>query len=397
MDTESGRGDYIVRQGDAVDGTYFIWEGEAEVSSVHDEDESRPEFRLKKYDYFGQGVESSVQHADVVALTKLVCLVLPHEHSKLLQPNSIWNADHSSEACSLVEQILHLKPLDVNSFQGITLPDAPQFGKVFGGQFIGQALAAACKTVDCLKIVHSLHAYFLRAGDNEIPVIYHVDRVRDGKSYATRRVDAMQKGNVLFSLLASFQKEDEGYDHQFAVMPFVPDPETLLSMEQLRERRLTDPRLSRTYRNKVAIRKFIPYPIDIRFCEPSTATNQTKSPPSLRYWFRARGKVSDDQALHRCIAAYTSDLVFFSIVLNPHRTKGLILVPVSLDHTMWFHRPFRADDWTLVVVETPAAYKSRGFVFAQMFNRRGELVATIAQEGIIREKRTPEDAVVSKL
>ncbi|KAL1818519.1 hypothetical protein DCAR_0414728 [Daucus carota subsp. sativus] len=391
------RGDYIVREGDAVDGTYFIWEGEAEVSSVHDEDESHPEFQLKKYDYFGQGMDVSVQHADVVALTKLICLVLPHQHSNLLQPNSIWNADYSSEACSLVEQILHLKPIEVNIFQGITLPDAPKFGKVFGGQFIGQALAAASKTVDCLKIVHSLHAYFLLVGDFDIPIIYHVDRVRDGKSFATRRVDAIQKGNVVFSLIASFQKEEEGFDHQFAVMPSVPDPETLLSMEELRERRLTDPRLSRTYRNKIASRKFVPYPIDIRFCEPSTSTNQTKSPPSQRYWFRAKGKVSDDQALHRCIAAFTSDLVFLGVSLNPHRSKGLKTSSVSLDHAMWFHRPFRADDWTLFVIESPAAYNARGFVAGQMFNRRGELVVTVTQEGVIRKTRSTEDVIVSKL
>ncbi|KAL6557195.1 Acyl-CoA hydrolase 2 [Orobanche minor] len=345
------QGDYVVREGDLADGIYFIWEGEAEVcGSFHSNDENRPEFQLKQYDYFGHGIASSTQPADVIALSKLTCLFLPKEHTDLLKAKSIWSADETQEKRPSVERILHLDPIDVNIFQGITLPEAPKFGKVFGGQFVGQALAAACKTVDCLKIVHSLHAYFLLVGDFEIPIIYQVHRVRDGKSFATRRVEAIQKGNVVFTLIASFQKEEEGFLHQVATMPSVPDPEELLSIEELRERRLTDPRLPRTYRNKVASTKFIPWPIEIRFCEPNTSTSLTKSPPSLRYWFRAKGTLSDDQALHRCVAAYASDLVFLQVIVNPHREKGMKSSSVSLDHSIWFHRPFRADDWLLFVV-----------------------------------------------
>lgn len=392
------QGDYIVREGEAADGIYFIWEGEAEVcGSFHPDDKNRPEFHLKQFDCFGHGMVSSSQPADVIALSKVTCLVLPNEHTNLLKPKSIWSADETQEKLPLVERILHLDPVDVNIFQGITLPDAPKFGKIFGGQFIGQALAAACKTVDCLKIVHSLHAYFLLIGDFDIPIIYQVHRVRDGKSFATRRVEAIQKGNVVFTLLASFQKEEEGFDHQVATMPSVPDPETLLSMEELRERRLIDPRLPRTYRNKVASVEFVPWPIEIRFCEPNTSTNQTKSPPSLRYWFRARGKLSDEQALHRCVVAYASDLIFLQISLNPHREKGLKSASVSLDHAMWFHRPFRADDWLLYVIDSPNAHSARGFVVGRMFTRKGELVVSLTQEGLLRRARTPVSTVQSKL
>ncbi|PHT74508.1 hypothetical protein T459_21785 [Capsicum annuum] len=241
------RGDYVIREGETGDGIYFIWDGEAEVCGFNQvDDENRLEFQLKQFDYFGHGLATTIQPAEVIALSKLTCLVLPHEHNNLLQPKSIWNADKERDTCPLVEHILHLEPIEVNIFQGITLPDAPKFGKVFGGQFLGQALAAASKTVDSLKIVHSVHAYFLLVGDFDIPIIYQVYRVRDGKSFATRRVDAIQKGNVVFTLIASFQKYEDGFDHQDAKMPNVPDPETLLSMEDLREMRKTDPRLPRS-------------------------------------------------------------------------------------------------------------------------------------------------------
>ncbi|KAF1884140.1 hypothetical protein Lal_00046429 [Lupinus albus] len=403
-------GEYVVREGEPGDGLYFILKGEAEVvGTFSDNDKDHPEFQLKRYDYFGFGnklilfcngskrhafclsvfhsshmlknnvnsklavLANAVHHADVVAVTKLSCLVLPHEHSTLLQPKSIWSAEESLETSSPMENILHLEPIEVDIFRGITPPYAPKFGKVFGGQLVGQALAAASKSVDYLKAVHSLHSYFLLVGDYNMPIIYRVDRLRDGKSFATRKVDAIQNGNVIFTLLASFQ---------------------LLSMEDLRQQRLTDPRLPRTYRNKVATSEFIPWPIEIRFCEPKPSTNQTKSPPSLKYWFRAKEKLSDDQALHRCVVAYTSDLVFLQVSINPHRQKGLKAHGVSLDHSMWFHRPIKADDWVLFVIFSPNSYNARGIVSGQMFNQKGELLVSLMQEGLTRKDNS---AIKSKL
>ncbi|CAM0903395.1 unnamed protein product [Alopecurus aequalis] len=385
-------GDYVAREGEPVDGLCIILDGQAEVSAPSEE-ANRPDYVLNKYDYFGYGTNSSVHQVNVIAVTKLTCFVLPSQHGHLLQTKTIWNAEETPESHSLMEQILHLEKLEVDILRGFTLPEAPTFRQVFGGQFIGQALAAASKTVDCLKLVHSLHATFLISGDNNMPIIYQVHRERDGTSFATRKVEAKQKGLVIFTLIVSFQKEELGFEHQAAIMPVVPPPEQLLNMEEIRERRLTDPRFPMHYRNSAAKKKFVPWPIEMRFCEGSKSQHE----PSLYYWFRARGKLSDDPALHRCVVAYASDLLFSGVSLNLHRERGLKTYCLSLDHSMWFHKPVKADDWLLYVIDSPSAHGGRGFVTGRMFNRQGELVVSLTQEALIRRAKTPGQTPRPKL
>lgn len=386
-------GEYLVHEGEVGDSAYFIWKGEVEVSPPTESEALRHlELVLRQGDYFGYGIGSvkETHRADVIALSKVICLVLSHEHTDLLSAESIWNAEQKMGSCPKVEHILQLENIEVDIFRGITLPDAPMFGNVFGGQLISQALAAASKSVDPLMLAHSLHSYFLRTGDVNLPIIYHIHRIRDGNSFSTRHVVAKQRGHEIFSMFASFQKPEKGFEHHVP-MPSAPDPEMLVSRETLLESYLTDPRVPMSKRNSLAKRNIAPWPIEIRFCDADTYDYEDSNIPATReprqkYWLRARGKLSDDLALHRCVAAFASDLIFLDTSLLPHRRKGDKISSLSLDHSMWFHQPFKADEWLLFAMESPIASNGRGFNIGRMYTKSGELVVSVAQEGLIRRK-----------
>ena len=274
--------------------------------------------------------------------------------------------------------ILDLEQLEHNLFRGRSPQDGWQ--RVFGGQVIGQALVAAQRTVED-RLAHSLHAYFMRPGDPSVPIIYEVERIRDGKSFNTRRVVAIQHGAAIFSMSASFHLEENGFDHQ-SEMPDVPGPDDLPGLEDIKEQ----------FVNKlpVNIRKYFERerPIEIRLVDTSRFFTRDKSEPKQSIWIRATEKLPDDPGLHQCALAYASDFSLLDTALIAHG-KVLFdpeLMLASLDHAMWFHRPCRADDWLLYVLDSPAAHGARGFCRGSIFTPDGILVASVAQEGLVRKK-----------
>ncbi|XP_039138162.1 acyl-CoA thioesterase 2 [Dioscorea cayenensis subsp. rotundata] len=413
-------GQHVVRKGEKGEGLYLIWDGKA-CSSGSPEVlvGNHSDIQLKQYDYFGYCTIGSDYEVNVIALSKLICLVLRHENSNLLHPKSIWNADETHEGIALVQHILSLEPQEVDIFHGHTLPEAPTFGHVFGGQLIGQALAAATKTVSYLKPVHSFHSYFLVAGETNVPIIYEVYRANDGQNFATRQVAAKQHGKVIFILVASFQKDEAGFEHH-DLMPHVDAPETFKSIEELSESNESGPLpcvrtssispfcyhllvvllvyflLMTFYQfsmQMLLVRKFlVSGPIDIRLCEPSNLEERFK--PSLKYWLKVRGELSDEQALHRCALAFASDFFFGSISLKPHLRKEMKILALSLDHSIWFHRPVKADDWLLF---SPSSCGGRGLSTGRMFNRKGELVMSLRQEALLREVKPTNRAPRAKM
>jgi acyl-CoA thioesterase-2 len=273
--------------------------------------------------------------------------------------------------------ILDLEPLEHNLFRG----RSPQVGwqRVFGGQVIGQALVAAMRTVEPDRYVHSLHAYFLRPGDPAVPIIYEVDRIRDGKSFVTRRVVAIQHGHAIFSMSASFQVEEEGLDHQMEG-PAVPSPEALISEEELKRMYMesaSEPMKAYWRRER---------PIELRPVSLRHYMGREKLEPVQHVWFRATVALPDDAAIHKCVLAYASDMLLLDTSLYPHG-RSLFdrdLQVASLDHALWFHRPFRVDDWLLYSQDSPSASGARGFTRGAIYNRDGVHVASVAQEGLIR-------------
>jgi acyl-CoA thioesterase-2 len=284
-----------------------------------------------------------------------------------------------SKALDEVIDLLDLEQIEVNIFRGES-PEGERRQRVFGGQVAGQALVAAGRTVPADRPVHSLHAYFIRPGDPTVPLVYVVEPVRDGRSFTTRRVTAIQHGKTIFTLSASFHRSEPGFEHADA-MPEVPGPD---------EVEPTAERLRRLY-GPAADEYTWPNPIDIRHVGPLTA--EASREPSLItsrnvVWLRADGELPDDPLLHVCLMTYASDMTLLDTVLLAHGTSwsdGLI-TGASLDHAMWFHRPFRADRWLLYVQDSPVASGARGLARGEVFTRDGELVVSVVQEGLLRPR-----------
>lgn len=269
--------------------------------------------------------------------------------------------------------ILDLEQIEINLFRGVS----PQNGwkRVFGGQVIGQALVAAMRTVEDRQ-PHSLHAYFLLGGDPKAPIVYEVDRIRDGSSFATRRVVAIQHGQAIFSMGVSFHKPEEGYAHQIT-MPEVPHPEDLPPEKAL------DAIIPESMQGLWSRER----PIEMRAVD-LRALSEERGQPVQHIWFRALGDLPDDPALHQCVLAYISDFSLLSASMVPHGTTLFDpqLMVASLDHAIWFHRDFRLNDWLLYAQDSPSAEGARAFCRGSIFNRQGVLVASVAQEGLVRRR-----------
>ena len=276
--------------------------------------------------------------------------------------------------------LLALERIEENLFRGQSQDLG--WGAVFGGQVLGQALSAAEQTVPADRSCHSLHAYFLRTGDVRRPIVYEVDRIRDGHSFTTRRVRAVQGGEAIFSLSASFHQQEDGFAHQDP-MPATVDPESLKSEVELA--RMVADLLPPGLRERATATR----PIDIRPVHPNNPMAPRIMPPTKQVWFKAIDALPDDPKLHRYLLAYASDFHFLVTALHPHGVSWLTrgMQVASLDHAMWFHRPFRMDDWLLHDMDSPSAGGALGLVRGRVYDRAGNLVATTMQEGLIRDRR----------
>lgn len=293
----------------------------------------------------------------------------------------------SKVLAELVEQ-LALERIEENLFRGQSQDLG--WGAVFGGQVLGQALSAAVQTVPAERHVHSLHAYFLRSGDVSKPIVYDVDRIRDGTSFTTRRVVAIQAGRPIFNLSCSFQKHEPGFEHQDP-MPDTPAPEQLTPDQEHftrvalsvhpSGRKLASDMFSRDRPFELRTVHQIDHPV-----------SPTPQPARRKIWMRAVDKLPDSPALHAYLLAYASDYSFVTTSLLPHGVTQYSpgMQVASIDHVMWFHRPFRVDDWLLYVIDSPSASGARGLVRGSVYTRDGALVASTAQEGLIRQRDVSE-------
>ena len=276
--------------------------------------------------------------------------------------------------------LLDLEPIEHNLYRGLNRDIGS--GRVYGGQVLAQALVAAGRTVEEGRVAHSLHGYFILPGDVEAPIVYFVERLRDGRSFATRRVTAIQHGKAIFEMVASFQVEEEGIDHQ-AEMPRVAGPEGLedeLSMVRAVADRIPEP-LRGVYTQD--------RPIEFRPVDPVDFFRPEKTAPVRHMWLRAAGPMPDGLLQHQAVLAYASDYGLLGTALRPHGLTFQMpkLQAASLDHALWFHRPFRVDDWLLYAMDSPSVSGSRGFARGSLFTRDGTLVASTAQEGLMRLRR----------
>ncbi len=277
--------------------------------------------------------------------------------------------------------ILDLEPLEQNLFRGRGPKEGWQ--RVYGGQVLGQALVAAVRTVPEDRVAHSMHGYFLLPGDPTQPIIYDVERVRDGGSFTTRRVKAIQHGRVMFFTSVSFHKAEESFEHQ-STMPSVPAPEDLPSENELRARLLEHlPDYMRSYWERER-------PIELRPVDVSRYFEREKSAPVQHIWMRASGRLPDALPLHQCVLAYASDFTLLDTALIAHGKLWFDrdIQLASLDHALWFHRPFRADQWLLYAQDSPSAHGARALCRGSVYTRDGALVASVVQEGLMRQRST---------
>lgn len=276
--------------------------------------------------------------------------------------------------------LLDIERIEMNLFRGRSPDDGVK--RVFGGQVIAQALVAAYRTVEN-RVCHSLHAYFIRPGDPNVPILYEVDRARDGKSFTTRRVVAIQHGEQILNLAASFQIAETGFTHQSA-MPDVKKPGELKSEDELRA--MAKDHIPKEFQKQFAR----PRPIELKPVDPRQMISPMKTEPKKHMWMRARGKVGHDVALQQCLLAYASDMGILDTATKPHGvnwfTGGVQMA--SLDHAMWFHEPFNIEEWLLYAMDSPSASGARGFNRGEIFTEQGKLVASVVQEGLIRPRES---------